>query len=145
MDTEFLLGTLYDKAKCFDLVVPEMARIVLKIVGIPAFVVDAYVAFVVNISRFFVIGRWCGQLWKASNSVLQGDALSILVINAFHWFLFQKLRSDVPRVSTTCYIDDLGLRAAWGDRAQLRTAHELTMEFHRVAGFVDNPDKAIVW
>ena len=142
---DFFLGALYDKSKCFDLVIPRLAKLVLSLVGLPHGMVGAYYAFVTQLKRFFVLGKWCGRQWTAYNSVLQGDSLSILVINVFHWFLFQKLMRDTPAVSPTCYIDDLGLRATWSNRTQLRLAHDITMQFQRVAAFVDNADKAVIW
>ena len=74
------VGTYY--TKCFDLIPQAILIAMLDIQGMEKGVPRAFHGMYSQLQRVFKIGGCLGAWWKATNGILQGCPLSVIVINA---------------------------------------------------------------
>ena len=77
-----IVGAGSDYTKCFDLVPQAISIKMLDIQGMEAGVLRAFRGMYTQLQRMFKINGCLGAWWRATNGILQGCPLSVLVINA---------------------------------------------------------------
>ena len=77
-----LVGVGMDYTKCFDLIPQAISIAMLDIQGMEQGVLRAFHGMYSQLQRVFKIGGCLGAWWKATNGILQGCPMSVIVINA---------------------------------------------------------------
>ena len=95
-----------------------------------------------NIQRRFRYAGCVGSPWQATNGLLQGDPLSVVILNCVLCPLLHRLQ-DIPDLSSYAFADDLTIvSSTW---SSLLAAYETLMTFCSVTDLVLNRDKCQIW
>ena len=117
-----------DKAKCFDLILPEVALPILETLGVPAIVVNACLGFYSS-QKKIKLGSAYGKVVMGTNAAIQGCSLSILMVNGLAAVLTKRLRTVAPNVSSAVFVDDLKI---W---TKCTFSHDLQRAFDAISTF----------
>ena len=94
-----LVGVGTDYTKCFDLIPQLISMAILEVQGIDSGVLRAFRGMYTQLKRMFKIKGCLGAWWTATNGILQGCPLSVIVINALTT-TWKRVIDDIKRPVT---------------------------------------------
>ena len=106
-----LYGFSLDYAKCFDNLPQEILLKLAEHMGMQPAILQPLRAMYQRLKRRFKCGGGVGKEYAATNGILQGCPLSIVPLNALVSIWCKALRSEVPLVDPSAYVDDTGALA----------------------------------
>ena len=134
-------GIAYDFAKAFDLPPTQILFGAMERRGASPRILKPLRYMYANLQRLFRLRGSCGEWWSSSNGVLQGDALSMIGLNAVVTVLLEFARRHVPEVVASSYADDVSATAAGRDGDCLRDG---VRRFHQVVRAFESCDAGMV-
>ena len=138
---EAVLGILVDRAKCFDMVLIEIALQTMLALGCPAGVINALRGFYDGMTRAFRMGQNVGDWWKRTNGIIQGCAMSLQIVNTIFTVLYQRVYNKAPTVTMRTFVDDSNILGQASDLAGLRAAWYESLRFDKFSGQQTNVSK----
>ena len=126
-----LHGAMLDIRKCFDSVPWSIAFGLLKDMGLDARITRPLEAMYRTLQRRLRVAGTVGQAFVATNGILQGCALSVLVINAVMAVWDRTVRAS-SGCDTGCYADDTKVLSH--DLARVQQALDDTQAFGDLTG-----------
>ena len=132
-------GIAYDFAKAFDLLPTQILFGAMERTGASQRILKPLRYMCDNLQRLFRLRGSCGPWWSSFNGVLQGDALSMIGLNAAVTVLLEFAR--VPEVVASSYADDVSATAAGRDGGCLRDG---VRRFHQVVRAFESCDAGMV-
>ena len=142
-------GTSFDAEKFFDKIVWEIVFPLLREIGAPAAFVDTLRNFTENLCRYFSLGPSCGNCWRSTNSVMQGCALSIVLVSLLCTIWALDVVEKVPDAKPTSFVDDRQVSVLSLDKndaaRKAALAFSATKEFDAAAGIDLNEGKSAAW
>ena len=140
--TKSFAGIQFDFAKCFDSIPYTVIWDVLIYHGCDPRLVALLRDLYHHIQRRFRYAGCVGAPWQATNGLLQGDPLSVVVLNCVLCPLLRRLQ-EIPDLSSYAFADDLTIvSSTWGS---LLAAYEILMTFCSTTDLVLNLDKCQIW
>ena len=133
LNGEPLTGIAIDLAKAFDNVPQEIMFEVLRAFGADSGLLQGMRAMYEQINRRFKIGRYVGAEFRATNGILQGCPLSVMMLNALMAVLHLAL--DEVGVYGESYVDDLTILDGATERLQAA--------IDEMAAFMDLTDQRV--
>ena len=121
-------GVLLDIKKCFDSIPWSIAFGLLEDMGLDKKVTRPLQHMYLNLKRHMKIHGTAGEDFQATNGILQGCALSVIVLNAVV-AVWDKVMREEAKVETDAYADDTKFLSA--DPEKLRVGIGVTEEFGR--------------
>eukprot|EP00973_Karenia_brevis_P068183 9486368-Karenia_brevis.AAC.1 len=94
-----------------------------------------------HLRRQFKCAGSLGREYKATNGILQGCPLSIVLLNALVAVWCRTVKAEIPSVSVSAFVDDTGATAS--QPCQLNDALAITKEFEQLTGQQINTEKCI--
>ena len=102
-------GLSYDLKKAFDTVPIQLALQIMRQRGADNSVLRAMEAFYRQRPKFFRVDGRCSEAFKASNGLLQGCPLSMLVLTSLATTWIEAWQVRTPEVTPRNFADDLSL------------------------------------
>ena len=121
-------GVLLDIKKCFDSIPWSIAFGLLEDMGLDKKVTRPLQHMYLNLRRHMKIHGTAGEDFQATNGILQGCALSVIVLNAVV-AVWDKVMREEAKVETDAYADDTKFLSS--DPEKLRVGIGVTEEFGR--------------
>ena len=135
-------GLQFDFAKCFDSIPYAVIWSTLKHYGCDSTFVDLLSHLYNNISRCFRYAGCIGSFWYATNGLLQGDPLSVVILNCVLCPLINRL-STVEDLSVYAFADDLIVVSTSWDTLAL--AYAMLCQFSTSTDLRLNRSKCQLW
>lgn len=129
LDGEDLCGAALDFSKAFDNIPIAIALRLLRELGLPDEILGPLTAMYANLERRFKIRGSVGEAFRATNGIMQGCPLSVLLLNAIVSVLTRVLEAHVPDIAAASYVDDITL--------QVRAAEKLQVVFDVLGPFLE--------
>ena len=124
-------GVLFDIRKCFDSIPWGIAFGLLRDMGMDERIVRPLQSMYCNLRRHMKVMGTAGEDFQATNGILQGCALSVVVLNAVVSVWDRAVREEA-RVMTNAYADDTKVMSE--DAGRVREGVRLTEEFGELTG-----------
>ena len=124
-------GVLFDIRKCFDSIPWGIAFGLLRDMGMDERIVRPLQSMYCNLRRHMKVMGTAGEDFQATNGILQGCALSVVVLNAVVSVWDRAVREEA-RVMTNAYADDTKVMSK--DAGRVREGVRLTEEFGELTG-----------
>lgn len=140
--TKSFAGVQFDFAKCFDSIPYTVIWDVLVYHGCDPSFVSLLHHLYRNMHRRFRYAGCVGSPWQATNGLLQGDPLSVVILNCVLCPLLRRL-AGIPDLSCYAFADDLTIVSSNWD--SLASAYEILVVFCSVTDLVLNLDKCQIW
>ena len=137
-----LYGILYDYTKCFDYVPWSIENGLLCALGMPDRISMPLFAFSRKIVRRFKFGNSMGPAIPNTNSIMQGDPLAILRINALI-AAWTRVINTTGLCRISAFIDDKNMRSA--SLSGLQAGIDLTADFDRAIAAEVNSNKTVLF
>ena len=110
LNGEKLEGAALDFSKAFDNIPVAITLRVLKELGIHCRVLEPLIDMYARLQRRFKIRGYLGEAFTATNGIMQGDPLSVLLLNAIVCVLsFDIAAKTGDAVANQSYVDDITL------------------------------------
>jgi len=138
-----LFGISLDYGKCFDRVPVHIVLNLALEAGLPPQLVTPLRSLYEKLVRRFRVGNGVGQEFKATNGIIQGCPLSVVLLNLLVNVWAQAVKAEVPGASPCGYADDTG--ALSSAHAPIQKVLDLTGQFAQVTGQVLNASKSHAW
>ena len=106
LEGEELSGLSLDFQKAFDRVPHEHVFELARAAGLPHHIVNALASCYKNLNRHFKVGAFIGEGFKSTNGILQGCALSVVLLNLLMHVWAEGVAAECPGACPTCYADD---------------------------------------
>ena len=130
------------EATCFDSIPYTVIWVTLLYYGCDPVFVNLLRHLYTNMSRCFRHAGCLGSFWTATNGLLQGDPLSVVILNCVLCPLLTKL-SDIPGLSVYAFADDLTVVSSSWDVLSL--AFDVLKLFCDTTDLVLNLSKCQLW
>ena len=135
-------GIQFDFAKCFDSIPYSVIWDVLLYHGCDASFVALLQHLYTNMQRCFRYAGCIGSFWQATNGLLQGDPLSVVILNCVLAPLLRQL-SRIDGLTTYAFADDLTVvSSSWN---VLHRAYQCLQYFCQCTDLVLNTSKCQLW
>ena len=138
-------GLSYDLKKAFDTVPIRLALQIMRQRGADNSVLRAMEVFYGQHRKFFRMDGHYSEAFKASNGILQGCPLSMLVLTSLVATWIEALQAKAPEVTPRSFADDLSLVAQHAQlqqvKSSLRQSRGVTTRFVQLSGMQINGDK----
>ena len=134
-----LYGVSLDYQKCFDSVSQDVVLHLAKELGLHERVLRPLQAMYKGLRRRFVFAGAAGSEFLATNGILQGCALSAVLLNALVSVWAKCLEQEVPEAVVDAYADDTGATAQ--KPKVLQEVLTITGEFAKASGLKLGLDK----
>eukprot|EP01064_Diplonema_japonicum_P031567 TRINITY_DN56_c0_g1_i8.p1 TRINITY_DN56_c0_g1~~TRINITY_DN56_c0_g1_i8.p1 ORF type:complete len:824 (+),score=93.01 TRINITY_DN56_c0_g1_i8:2709-5180(+) len=141
VDGEPLEGPALDFRKCFDLVPQQLSLDLMSALGMDESIGRALQGMYSQITRRFKYPIGVGDTFEATNGILQGCPLSVIIINALLSIMIRAVEQVAPDAEVLAYADDAYLLAKLRD--SLQAAVEGTLEFCDLTGMQVNEEKTV--
>ena len=135
-------GLQFDFAKCFDSIPYSVIWTALRHYGCDSALVDLCPICTPNISRCFRYAGCLGSFWFATNGLLQGDPLSVIILNCVLCPLVTRLSSFMG-LTVYAFADDLTVVSSSWDTLSL--AYDLLIQFSSSSDLCLNLGKCQLW
>ena len=135
------IAIFLDRAKCFDMLVPDFAVQIACDIGLPLNVARALTGFYRGQIKIFKIGRFYGRKVFSKNSAIQGCSMSILMVNAFYSIMTRAMTNQFHHVSIATFIDDAKIWGSFHYVDEIAGAFEFVRQFDKDIGQQLNPQK----
>ena len=135
-------GIQFDFAKCFDSIPHSVIWDVLSYHGCDTHFISLLHHLYTNMHRCFRYAGCIGSFWKATNGLLQGDPLSVVILNCVLSPLLRQL-SLIPDLTTYAFADDLAIVSSLRDT--LNHAYQCLQLFCQCTDLVLNTSKCQLW
>ena len=135
-------GLQFDFAKCFDSIPYSVIWSALRYYGCDSSLVDLLSHLYSNISRCFRYAGCLGSFWSATNGLLQGDPLSVVILNCVLCPLVTRL-SVLDDLTVYAFADDLTVVSSSWDT--LLSAYDLLCLFSSSSDLRLNLSKCQLW
>ena len=135
-------GIQFDFAKCFDSIPYSVIWDVLLYHGCDASFIALLQHLYTNMQRCFRYAGCIGSFWKATNGLLKGDPLSVVVLNCVLAPLLRQL-SLITDLTTYAFADDLTIVSSSWDT--LYQAYQCLQHFCQCTDLVLNTSKCQLW
>ena len=112
LEGRHVVGAAVDFAKAFDNVPTAIALSVLKHLGMHPRILNPTIGMYASLKRRFKIKGYSGEMFRATNGIMQGCPLSVLVLNAMVSVLSKAMAEKVPSLIDQSYVDDMTLLAS---------------------------------
>ena len=140
---EPLVGLVLDWSKCFDRVPVDLVLRLSQELGMPEGVLNGLSGMYAQLRRRFRIGGHVGTAFRASNGIIQGCPLSVMLLNILMNVWARAVRSEAPEVTPAVFADDVGAYTSSVSAAQRALA--VTGRFATITRQRLNTDKSKVW
>ena len=142
---QFIAGVSYDCRKAFDLIPIEIAMKTMKIRGCHPRILRAVQGLYTDLRRVFRLNGAAGQWWTSSNGLVQGDPISMVMLNSLVTCVIESTnRIPVEGLTVRSYADDLSSvvvgRSPEEAKNKLRSVHAV-MRSYVAAGCGELNDK----
>ena len=134
-----ICGIGLDFAKAFDRIPQEHVFRLASHMGMPEPILGALRNMYSKLRRHFRIGSFCGAGFHATNGILQGCPLSIVLLNVLIQVWMTAVTVECPGADPFCYADDANAVAS--SRAQLDSVLGVTADFTRLTNMKLNVPK----
>ncbi len=94
-----------DLMKCFDLCPPKFMTTLLTTRGLDGRIEKALMDHCQSLTRRFRLGCSCGPAFTQASGLIQGDSLSIIMVNVLFGVLRRRIAKIAP-ISCACYLED---------------------------------------
>ena len=138
-----LFGISLDYGKCFDRVPVHIVLELASASGMPPQLVTPLQSLYANLVRRFRVGRGVGQEFRATNGIIQGCPLSVVLLNLLVNVWARAVGTEVPKACPTGYADDTGATSA--ELGSIQQVLDVTGHFATVTGQVLNASKSCCW
>ena len=138
-----LYGLSLDYQKCFDSLPQKILLQLSKEMGLHERVLRPLGAMYSSLRRRLLFAGSAGEEFVATNGILQGCPLSLVLLNALLAVWARCLEEEVPEAKTDAYVDDTGATAA--RPKTLQQVLEITGEFASVTGQTLNLRKSCTY
>ena len=101
-----LYGFSLDYAKCFDRLPQEILLTLAEEMGMDLCILRPLRRMYKNLRRRFRCANGLGKEFAATNGILQGCPLSIIMLNALVSVWARAVRAEVPGCEPQAYVDD---------------------------------------
>ena len=135
-------GVQFDFAKCFDSIPYKVIWDTLKYHGCDPNLTILLQGLYTNMKRCFRYAGCVGPFWRATNGLLQGDPLSVVILNCVLCPLLRQLAS-IPDLTVYAFADDLAIVSSSWDT--LNQAYQLLRLFCANTDLVLNVSKCQLW
>ena len=139
-------GLSYDYTKAFDLVPTQLAVNILRLRGCDEKVTRSLDGFYRQHVTYFQLNNHYDKVFEPTNGLIQGCALSILILASLIKCWHEHLDCHHPTIKARSYVDDLSICAASPSpeslRRELQSAHTDTTTFATRAGLQINANKS---
>ena len=115
-----LFGAALDLSKAFDNVPQDITLDILRRMGIHWRVINPLQYMYMNLRRYFKIRGYLGHPFTATNGIMQGCPLSVLLLNALVAVLSRVLYDALPDMVNQSFVDDITLLTS--SKKDLQTA-----------------------
>ena len=143
LSEEPLYGAALDFAKCFDYLPVAITLRTLEELGMSERILEPLSCMYANLQRRFKIRGYLGEPFRASNGVMQGDPLSVILLNALFSVLLTALSEAAPDLDDQSYVDDITLMSKKKD--SVGAAFEALKPFLDLTGQRLNATKTYVF
>ena len=143
LDGEDVAGAALDFSKAFDFVPIKIGLRLLRELGLPERVLGPMVFMYANLQRRFKIRGCVGEAFRATNGIMQGCPLSVLMLNAMVSILTRALELQVPGIVITSYVDDVTILVR--ENSWLQRAFEVIEPFLKLTDQVLNGKKTYLF
>ncbi len=140
---EPLLGFVLDWSKCFDRVPVNLVLRLAEELGMPKCVHTGLSGMYDQLRRRFRIAGHVGPPFAASNGIIQGCPLSVMLLNVLMNVWARAIRAEAPEVTPSVFADDAG--AFTKSVAAAQRALDITGQFATVTKQCLNTGKSKVW
>ena len=96
-----------------------------------------------QLERRFKLGPFVGAGFKSTNGILQGCAISVILINLFAQVWVNTILAEAPGVQPRGYADDLAMAAS--KALELKVGIDITFEYSRMTGMEVSEKKSNAW
>ena len=135
-------GVQFDFAKCFDSIPYTVIWDTLKYHGCDPNLIVLLQNLYTHMNRCFRYAGCVGSFWRATNGLLQGDPLSVVILNCVLCPLLRQLAS-IPDLTVYAFADDLTIVSSSWDT--LNQAYQLLRLFCASTDLVLNVSKCQLW
>ena len=140
--TRAFAGVQFDFAKCFDSIPYSVIFNVLTYHGCDPTFIALLCNLYTNMTRCFRYAGCLGSFWMATNGLLQGDPLSVVILNCVLCPLLSKL-STMGDISVYAFAEDLTIvSSSWDTLSQ---AFDVLQLFCSTTDLVLNLSKCQLW
>ena len=122
-----LYGVRFDYAKCFDQVPHSILLPLVAQMGLPPRLTKPLEAMYSRLLRRFKVAGGVGEIFLATNGILQGCPLSVVLLNALVSVWVRAVEIEVPQASPDAFADDTG--ALGPDLATIQAVADVTAAF----------------
>ena len=135
-------GLQFDFMKCFDTIPYTIIWDTLSYYGCDTQFIDLLQHLYTHMHRCFRYAGCVGNFWSATNGLLQGDPLSVVILNCVLHPLLRQL-SSLPDLTLYAFADDLTIvSSSWNT---LEQAYQLLQLFCVSTDLVLNVSKCQIW
>eukprot|EP00973_Karenia_brevis_P016635 2278244-Karenia_brevis.AAC.1 len=127
-----LYGFTVDYTKCFDMLPHSIILTLAGEMGMPSEVLRPLSSMYRQLRRRFRANGGCGREYVATNGILQGCPLSILLLSALVSVWSKAVQTEVPQVCTDAYVDDTGGSSC--KACYVQSALDITAEYASITG-----------
>ena len=135
-------GIQFDFAKCFDSIPYSVIWDVLSYHGCDSSFITLLHHLYTNMQRCFRYAGCIGSFWQATNGLLQGDPLSVVILNCVLAPLLRQL-SCISGLTTYAFADGLTIVSSSWDT--LHQAYQCLQLFCQCTDLVLNTSKCQLW
>ena len=134
LDGQPLYGCSLDYAKCFDMVPQKIMMKLAGDLGMSAEILRPLQTMYGSLRRRFKIANFVGKEFVATNGILQGCPLSVVLLNALVSIWARAVEVEVPEAEPAAYVDDTSILA--NRPVQVNKGLEVTREYAMLTGQV---------
>ena len=139
---EDLSGIALDYSKCFDRVPIDIVFKLARCIGMPWQILTPLRSMYANLKRRFAFAGAIGEPFVATNGILQGCPLSIIMLNLLVNVWVKAVKSEVPDANPYGFADDTGATAhGTNGHITLQSVMDPTGEYAALTGQTLNVDK----
>lgn len=130
LDGRHLYGLKFDFAKCFDRLPHNVLLKLVQRMGMSSRILGPLNTMYLKLVRRFKFAGSVGKEFKATNGILQGCPISVILLNALLSVWARAVEAEVTGVSADTFADDVGVSSY--EPASTQLAADLTNEFARL-------------
>ena len=143
LNGEELFGLSLDYGKCFDRVPVHIVLELALEAGMPTRLVTPLRTLYEKLVRRFRVGRGIGKEFKATNGIIQGCPLSVVLLNLLVNVWARAVETESPEAKPCGYADDTGATAT--ELKPIQKVLDITGDFARVTKQCLNASKSKCW
>ena len=140
LDNLPFVGLSVDCEKYFDSLIWDIVFPLAEAFGMPPKIVSLLKNYLGKVRRYFKYYGTCGPTWTCTNSVIQGCAISLILVALQTSVWAAAVLEKAPEVAPTSYVDDKQVTGT--DIAQVAQAICVTKEFMDATGERGHPTKS---